>query len=82
VACITATSAKRRSPAPAVFTTIGHASQVQPPSPSPFPDLHRDYGVTAQGHRLTMPVALPPTRPGGLGPVDGLTDLRAAERVG
>jgi transposase InsO family protein len=32
-----ATSVRLRSPAPAVFSTIGHASQVQPPSPARSP---------------------------------------------
>ena len=48
------------------------------PSPSSIATTVRP----RKANRRTMPVALPPTRPGGLGPVDGLTDLRAAERVG
>src|SRR5207249_11852124 len=50
VACITATSARRRSLAPAVLTTIEHASQVQLSRPArPLPVLHRDSSVTVQG---------------------------------
>src|SRR5467141_4110873 len=83
VACISATSARRRSPAPAVLTPIEHASQVQLSRPArPLPVLPRDSGLTVQGRRSndagrpTSSLAL------GLGTVDELTDLGAPERVG
>src|SRR5438876_5699491 len=45
-------SARRRSPTPAVLTTIEHASQVQLGRPArPLPVLHRDSLVTVQGRR-------------------------------
>src|SRR5260370_39140498 len=51
-ACITGTSARRRRRAPAVLTTIEHASQVQLSRLAcPLRALHRDSGVTVQGRR-------------------------------
>src|SRR5437870_6457203 len=83
VACITATSARRRSPAPAVLTTIEHASQVQLSRPArPLPLLHRDSGVTVQGRRSNDAGRPTSNQARGLGLVDGLTDLGAPERVG
>src|SRR5438552_12055709 len=82
VACITATSARRRSLAPAVLTTIAHASQVLLSRPArPLPVLHRDSDVTVQGRRSNDAgrPTLPPTRLGVLDLLDRLTHLGAPE---
>src|SRR5213594_1667682 len=79
VACITATSARRRSPAPAVLTTIEHPSQVQLSRPAHLlprpPSQLRCDRARPTASRCRSPYLQP-------GPASWLRISDAPERVG